>query len=185
MKITIVYPKTITSDIENHIPLFLEDVKKEKKKNTEFETVLLENDGHYFEKWIKFINDNYENLPDYLLLLSDEPIKHSKFSSVKELFAKLLSNKEEFLDRTHWLINLKCNALGYPHHPDLPVKSTFSKVFPSDPSPDVFDFVLGAQSFLSKRRILNRPKSFYTTLHQMLQQKDIDHFTMERLWHYV
>lgn len=193
MKITVACPVSISSEIEKHTDTFLK-----KTKHNEFDIVFLsaedENENknkekeekHYFELWTRFICNRYDNLPDFILLLSDDPIKHSTFKNMTELFDKLADQTDVFLDKTQWLVNLKCNDLGYPHHPDLPIKSSFIKLFSStDPVPELFDFVLGGQSFISKRRILRRPKSFYVSLLQKLQNKEIDRFTMERLWNYL
>lgn len=194
MKIAVVCPGTISSEIEKYSTRFLEKAKSY-EKNKEFEIVFLSSEDinkdvnkeeHYFESWTRFICTRFDNLPDFMLLLSDDPVKHSTFKDMTELFDRLVDKTDTFLDKTQWLVNLKCNDLGYPHHPDLPIKSSFIKLFSStDPVPEIFDFVLGGQSFISKRRILRRPKSFYESLLQKIHDKEIDRFTMERLWNYL
>ncbi len=188
--IGIVFPKTLNIEylIEN-----TKSNKKEKERERERERSKNPNISYfpqeqecYISSWIDFIIENYSNLTDYVLFLGDKPVQYSKFDTLESLLSAVQKHPDMFLDKTQWLHVLKCNETGYPHHPNLHLNDAFVKVFKNSiPKPDVFEFVHGGQAFFSQRRILSRPLTFYENLKDLMQNKTIDYYTSERLWHYI
>ncbi len=189
--IAIVYPYSDENNTMDTLKQLFEKhslLQKNKKEiYPQFLLVPVEKNENYFSVWANYIVDTYAHLPDFVLFLADDPIKYSKFNTLEEFMTTLFNDPTVFIDKTKWLTTVKCNGQGFPHHPNLPVKESYQKVFggsqPNDQ--DVYDFVHGGQAFFSQRRILSRPFPFYSQLKTLLQTQQVDKHSMERLWHYI
>ena len=147
------------------------------------------NEGkNYFLTWVSSIIDFYKNIdtfPDFILFLREDPLKHTPFETEIKLFDELIRFPHMFLDKTYWLLPLKCTKNGLPHHPNLPVDTTYNMVFPNQKVPEIFEFESGAQGMKSKNRFLERPLIFYENLYKQLEAGLIDIYAMERIFSYI
>lgn len=133
-----------------------------------------------FIAWLNYIISNYDDLNQYTMFLREDPLKYTKFQTYEEFYQKLNTNICIFVDKTQWLITIKCNGNGYPHHPNLPIDHVFKEVFNANKVPEVYEFIYGGQIVLTKKQILSHPISFYTNL-----KDNIDEYTLERIWSYI
>lgn len=133
----------------------------------DYNQILLNNVGKEGHSYYKYIYDNYNNLADFTIFLQGNPFDHSR-----DIISKLnnyLNNKDlsidfEFLsDDVH-----DCNLSGCIHHPGLPLVSTYETLFGEKKEKTHFKFGAGAQFIVSKKKILERPKSFYLKICEML-----------------
>lgn len=187
MKICILINRTIEKNDTNLVDNFNQELQRKKiytEHEIQFIPILNQNTSIYFLSWFDFIIKNYDNLPDYILFLREEPFQHSKFENEKDFVEHLVKFPYMFLDRTYWLYPLKCNKEGLPHHPKLSVDKTFQYVFPEKTIPEIFEFDNGAQCMKSKKRILEKSLSFYKDLYTKLETNQIDIYTMERVFSY-
>lgn len=131
--------------------------------------------------YLKYILENYQDLPEYVLFLQANPFQFTTLP--KEKFLTTLREEPSILfDKTQWIQLLRANGQGFPHHPGLPIAEAFSKVFPSLKVPPVFEFSAGSQFMTTKARIQAHSKGFYEDLLKKIKAKEIDNFTIERLW---
>lgn len=140
-----------------------------------------------FQVWLSHIISKYDSLADYTLFLTDDPIQYTRFKNEEQLLSVLEKEPSLFCDKTQWCNVIKCNEVGAPHHPGLPLKQSFTKMFPSMNPPTVYEFVQGAQRLLSKRKILQYPLVFYQNLLKDLSDTEgtLTPFVLERLWAYL
>lgn len=131
------------------------------------EKIKLDNVGRECHTFYTHIYNNYDTLEDYLIFLQGNPFDHSP--NVIKNVNKYLENKEldiefEFISETI----IKCNLYGCIHHPGLPIRDTYQKLF--DDNIDNLDIVFGqgGQFIVSKKQILKKPKSFYKTIVELL-----------------
>ena len=138
-----------------------------------------------FQIWLSHIISKYDSLADYTLFLTDDPIQFTKFKDAEQLLSVLKVEPSLFCDKTQWCNVLKCNENGTPHHPGLPLKQWFTKLFPSMSPPLVYEFVQGGHVLMSKRKIMSHPLVFYQYLLKTLTEGDLSRYILERLWGYL
>ena len=138
-----------------------------------------------FYHWLEYIVTHYHDLNDYTLFLSANPMKHTRFLSLEDLFKVMSYEPSYFMDVTAWAHILKCDGDGKPHHTGLPVRSLYERFFPEIKVPYIFEFVYGGNELMSKRRLQSRPLDFYKVLLASIENKDLDLNTLERLWHQI
>lgn len=192
--INIVIPKTTKTTKNENIISELNSLILEHSKESETQSLTIsliplsysdeEAQTNYFSLWFKYIIDHYDNLPDFIVFLREDPIPLSTLKHTKELILGLSKTPYMFLDRTFWLNSIKCNRKGLPHHPDLPIESLFKELLPSQPIPEIIEFVSGAQAMKSKKQILQKPLSFYTHIFDGLQKGNINVYALERIFQY-
>lgn len=154
---------------------------KGEKLDDSYNQVFLDNVGREGHTYYKYICDNYENLADYNIFLQGNPFDHSPniISNLnKYINAKDLTIDFEFLSEGI----LDCNLYGCIHHTGLPLIDIYEKIFGERKVHMQFKFGAGAQFIVSKKCILNRSKSFYSNIVQMLQnsKNPIECFVIER-----
>jgi hypothetical protein len=154
---------------------------KGEKLDDSYNQVFLDNVGREGHTYYKYICDNYENLPDYTIFLQGNPFDHSP---------NIISNLNKYIKSKDLTINfeflseciLDCNLSGCVHHRGLPLIDTYEKIFGERKVDMKFKFGPGAQFIVSKKFILNRPKSFYSSIVQILEysKNPIEGFVIER-----
>ena len=149
--------------------------------NDGYNEVLLSNVGREGHTYYKHICDNYDNLTDYIIFLQGRPFDHSPniISNLNKYINRLdLSINFEFLSETI----MKCNLTGCRHHSGLPLIDTYKKIFDEKKEYMEFEFGAGAQFIVSKKCILNRPKTFYSKIVEILQNdiNPIEGYVIER-----
>jgi hypothetical protein len=154
---------------------------KGNKLNNGYNEILLSNVGREGHTYYKHICDNYDNLTDYTIFLQGNPFDHSP---------NIICNLNKYIDSIYLNINfeflseliLKSNLSGCAHHPRLPLVDTYEKIFGERKENMKFTFGAGAQFIVSKKCILNRPKTFYSKIVKLLENhvNPIEGFVIER-----
>lgn len=154
---------------------------KGNKLNDNYNEIMLNNVGREGHTYYKHIYDNYENLADYTIFLQGNPFDHSP-NIISDL-KKYIENKDlnidfEFL--SSWIID--CNLTRCIHHANLPLATTYEKIFNIKKSDITFKFGAGAQFIVSKKSILKKPKEFYLNIVKILEYSinPIEGFVVER-----
>lgn len=154
---------------------------KEKKLDDGYNEILLSNVGREGHTYYKHIYDNYDNLTDYTIFLQGKPFDHSP--NIISNLNKYVNNKDlnidfEFLSEHI----LNCNLTSCQYHKDLPLIKTYEILFNEKKEDMEFQFGCGAQFIVSKKKILQRPKQFYLTIIEMLENNinPIEGFVIER-----
>jgi len=135
------------------------------------------NIGRDPETFLYHIIQNYENLPDYLFFLQGRPFDH--FTHLNDTLQNEINkiiNSEIKIDVAPFLTNLYTEKHDY--FIPLNTKYYYSLIFKGD-APDIFAFSAGCQYVVSKKNILNRPKSFYEKIYNMIiATADITNFSI-------
>ena len=147
----------------------------------DFNQTCLNNVGREGHTYYKHICDNYDNLADYTIFLQGNPFDHSP---------NIISNLNNYVNNTDISIDfeflseriLLCNLSGCSHHHGIPLINTYEKIFDERKETMEFNFGVGAQFIVSKKRILKRPKEFYLKIVKMLDNNinPIEGFVIER-----
>ena len=146
------------------------------------------NVGRESETYLRYIIENYDNLPDYVVFLQGNPFDHLKIGNIEFL------NNE--IDSIHDCKSMIClNYIANAGHNAITrTKESFQALFDT-PLPKLFSFSPGAQFIVPKDCILHRPKSFYETIRNVMS--DIDNktisyanclvcpWTIEQMWSYI
>jgi len=116
----------------------------------DYNQILLDNVGREGHTYYKYIYDNYEKLEDYTIFLQGNPFDHSP--NIINNLTKFIDNKNsninfEFLSETI----LDCNLSGCMHHHNIPLISTYKKLFNKKKKNMLFKFGCGAQFIVSKK----------------------------------
>jgi len=152
----------------------------------------LPNVGREPHTFCHYVLENYDNLPDYTILLQGDPLDHIK-RPLNEYLHQLLdtmrmegggdikSEYEPVYDDVHY-----CNGTGHPSHPGLPLGKAYTSLLGQDP-PETFYFPRGGQFIVSRERIRTCTPTFWTILRDVLgrEQNPTMAFIMERLWGYI
>ena len=125
------------------------------------------NVGREGETFLRYIVDNYDRLPDYVVFCQGNPFEHIATGAQNGPILKyLISN--HIATRPKDTINLFCTSHVEPvdKYSGLRMKEYFKLIFDLDVSE--YKFAAGAQYIVPKERILDRPKELYQTLHRMI-----------------
>lgn len=139
-------------------------------------------EGHTF---YNFIVQNYNNLPDYLVLVQGNPFDHSPH---------IIDNLNKFLDAPHdthfqylseEFHDVDLDFKGhYNGTTPLPMRNVWEYIFGTRINdPYEWSFGAGAQFIVSKQAILLRPISVYIRIVELLERScdPIEGYCMERL----
>tara|TARA_B100000035_G_scaffold314193_1_gene329792 strand:- start:12135 stop:14495 length:2361 start_codon:yes stop_codon:yes gene_type:complete len=151
------------------------------KLNNYNNIIELNNVGREGHTYYKYIYDNYDNLPDYVIFLQGHPFDHSP---------NLYKNLNNIIDKNNfknfeWLSELitKDDLNGNPNHPGLEIGKYYEKVFNKKTSLKNFIFGCGAQFIVSKKLILKNTKDFYSNIIKSLDYSinPSEVYSLERL----
>jgi hypothetical protein len=167
-------------------------------------TIKRKNVGREGETFLHHIIANYNNLPDYLILVQGYPFDHmtdineDNFQiKIHELIQQKIDNVQTLFTEKH----IEWHECCVP----LKVKEYFSHFFKEEISEDpvVSVFAAGSQYIIPKQNILHRPIQFYKKIHYMLlnalevtvedanysenefTSESINGWTLERLFMYM
>lgn len=141
------------------------------------------NVGREGHTYYKYICDNYDNLPDYVIFLQGYPFDHTKniINDIKDLYNKNIL--DDFIYLSTCLVNFNFEkGCGYIYILDL--NNTYEKIFKKSSIKDkIYTFGTGAQFMVSRNAILRRPKSFYEGIVNMLGYSidPIEGYGLERI----
>ena len=139
----------------------------------------------YAVQYLKWIIQHFDDSFSYVLFLREDPLKYTTLKTNDELMDTICKTPHKLLDKTFWIPVLRCNEQGQPHHPGLPLKAWFERIFPGVKCPMVFEFPAGSQFFVPKANIVQREKIFLEALIASLEAGELDPCTLERLWFYI
>lgn len=136
------------------------------------ESIPLHNVGRESETFLRYIIDNYNILPDYVVFLQGDPFPHM-ISTTREMFPSDLTKLVESKPTNAVTLFLD----GYPlcHDPNffggLLVKEYYEYLF-EDTCPPIDKLVWsgGCQYLIPKQQILNRDIDVYKKLHSMVSK---------------
>ena len=141
---------------------------KGEELNDGYNEISLPNVGREGHTYYKHIIDNYDNLADYTIFLQGSPFDHSP---------NIISTLHKYNNSTDLNIDfefvsehiLMCNLDWCKYHGFLPLRNTYNKLFNEDKGHMEYEFGIGAQFIVSKKRILKRPKEFYAKIVELLE----------------
>lgn len=146
------------------------------------------NVGRESETYLRFILENYDNLPEYTVFLQGKPFDHLREWSVK--FINKCINSISSPDVPVPLNHLETESHNLKARTVQSFQALFDKEVPSK-----FVFPIGAQYIVPKSCILNRPKSFYELVRKVLVDTNdtreghhnslVSPWTIERMWIYI
>lgn len=154
---------------------------KGSKLTGDYNEILLKNVGREGHTYYKYIFDNYDNLPDYVIFLQGNPFDHSP---------NILHNLYYFTNNNNLNIDFEflseqiitCNLSGCAYHRGLPLIEVYEKLFNIRKTNMFFHFGSGAQFIVSKTQIHRRPRNFYQNIVEMLEKSidPIEGYVIER-----
>ena len=154
---------------------------KGKKLDDSYNYVNLDNVGREGHTYYKYICDNYENLPEYMIFLQGRPFDHSP--NIIKNINKYINSEDldidfEFLSEKI----LECKVSGCRYHKGIPVKKIYNELFDEREEDLKFSFGAGAQFIVSKKAVLKRSKEFYSKIVELLSHNrdPIEGYVIER-----
>jgi hypothetical protein len=141
----------------------------------EFNNLKIYNHENEFISYLNYIIEHYEELPSYIILVKGNPFTSNKYITkvnVKKQVEVLLSNLygEQTCDAIPFF-NKPTTEQQYAY-PGIRAPEYYCKFFEGD-IPTMFEFNNQNQYILSKIGIVNRDKTFYENLRQMLLKNKI------------
>lgn len=139
-------------------------------------TIDIENVGRESEAFLRFIVDNYNDLPQRMVFLQGDPFYHYK--GLYQFLTKPNKNDICFLSD----FNPICDAIGRPHHfEELPLNQILNEL-KIEGSHDTFHFAAGAQYLVPRKYIWNKPWSWWKNAYEVLLFHKTGPWAFERLW---
>jgi hypothetical protein len=135
-----------------------------------------ENVGRESESFLRFIIENYNDLPQRMVFLQGDPDSH--FRGLHQFLTKPNKNEICFLAD----FNPVCDAIGRPHHfEELPLKEILREL-QMDYSMDSFHFAAGAQYLVPRKYILNKSLKWWKNAYEVHKNNKTAPWSFERLW---
>lgn len=150
------------------------------------------NIGREAETYIRFIIDNYDNLPDHIFFVQGNPFDHINIDKKDEFFTIINDSINASYDDYYALNGVKIEMKGRHHDMghDMVYQSLKELLGISKVS---VCYATGAQFIVPRQCILNHPKPFYANIHNKMFKEDISSvgsslvcpWTMEKMWPYI
>ncbi len=147
------------------------------------------NVGRESETYLRFILENYNNLPDYTVFLQGKPFDHLTISSV-EFINQQIELSKDIINTTVPLNNI----LNEQHNKYTRTKESYNTLFNNN-LPAKFSFPPGAQFIVPKQCILCRPYKYYEEITKAIRENNntkakmnnclVCPWTIERMWLYI
>ena len=134
------------------------------------------NIGREGETWLRYIKENYHQLPPVVKFLQGNPVDHC---NVNDVLNFIYGNK---IPETVLPIGkiFTDDANGYPHHPKLKVGATYKNIFNKEKNE--FRFAAGAQYAVNKNCIHSKTLSWWKELYDIYNETEQSPWIFERLW---
>lgn len=146
------------------------------------------NVGREAETYLRYIIENYDNLPDHVVFLQGHPFDH-----LKEHNINFLNDCIQSINNSDVTIPLNY-IVQEPQNKYTRTCESFKALFDS-PLPDKVNVCWGAQYIVPKSCILNRPKEFYEVIRKVMVDVNNTQYimtnclvcpwTLERMWLYI
>ena len=133
----------------------------------------LKNIGREGETFLYHIINNYNELPDYLILLQGDPFCHMTNitpDNFQDNIDKLIKSNIHDIQPLFTHIHIENHYKFY----SIKSKEYYSLIFDEN-IPIQLNFAAGSQYIIPKKNILNRTKNFYIKLKEMLYNSKIIH----------
>lgn len=163
----------------------------------------LPNMGREAHTYLTHILRRYDSLPDYTVFLQGDPFPHMAFDAAGLNAAAhgLAERKKPFGGLAYY--KLKCDGLGRPHSladpesrgkwagwgKDIPVDRVHRALFAGEPPREYLVRAPAGLFFVSRARILARPRAFYRRALDLVEADPHDAantgHAFERLWHLI
>ena len=152
------------------------EVRLYTKENPESKYNVPVNRGNEASAYLKYFIDNYEDLPEYSILLHDHEYSYHQEGSIIDAISAKIGTSEKF-----WNFNIKSEAEFYGYEQDelINLYNIFLKEYCGDLyqyGEYIFGRKLFAQFLLHKSLILGRPKEMYEKIYEWLITKPVDRF---------
>jgi hypothetical protein len=171
-------------------------VYNKNEKQTEYHTINLPNLGRESNTYLKYIVDNYDNLPEVVVFmqgkddhLSTVNIKH--FLNKMELFpARKVEGNLTIFDKSRLGLSKEHRIPRYGGKTLIPAEYDFNTWFTKyirKELPNYFCVFWGACFLVRKEAIRSKPIQFYFELYQQTmvgEAIELGHF-FERSWYYI
>jgi len=133
----------------------------------------------YVLSYLEYIIDNYENLPEYNYFFRTSQIV-SQCPTILDEIDHLVEVPFRSLSKAI----LTADPTGAPHHPNLPIRGLWERVYEGISCPESLEFGAGAQFVVSREAIEINSLDFYVNLLDLLKNnfQQVRDFCMERLW---
>jgi hypothetical protein len=139
--------------------------------NLTIDSIKSENIGREGESFLRYILDNYNNLPDRICFLQGNPFDHCP-----EVLS--LCNDDSYFGFIG--SETSCDGSGTPHHPGLPVSILCDLIGIS--TQDIYKFHIGGQMIVSKDHIHNRTIEWWKECYAHYCNNEHSPWVFERLW---
>lgn len=139
------------------------------------ESVTVPNKGRESEVFLRYIKENYFNLPSYIVFLQGDP--HYHCPNVIEL---INSHSDEYFKSlsTRFVVD---DETGAPNHPGLPIKE-IAQLLNLNTISQFYQFGPGAQYIVSKELILNKTFDWWCNAYEIHENFKLSPWVYERLW---
>lgn len=146
-------------------------------KGPEVEGVInIPNVGRESETMLRYIIENYENIPENVTFLQGDPFPHSH-NIINQVNDYTESNRLIYLsDR-----NCTDNINGEPNHPGLPIKQ-FLIDLGLDSTDRLFEFAQGAHYIVPRSMIWNKTLSWWKNAYNVHNNQPLSPWITERVW---
>tara|TARA_A100001015_G_scaffold321162_1_gene450503 strand:+ start:404 stop:1036 length:633 start_codon:yes stop_codon:yes gene_type:complete len=147
------------------------------KSNNDIKNAIkLKNIGNEGETFLHHIIENYNNLPEYLIIVQGNPFDHMNNVNYKNFQNKIDKLVKSNIDN---ITPLFTNNLREKHYrfKSLKTPEYYSYLF-KGPVPMDMIFAAGCQYIIPKNNIINRPIEFYKKVHKMLINNTITEVNM-------
>lgn len=149
------------------------------------------NIGHEAHSYLKFIIDNYENLPEYVFFTQGNPFDHIIHNLNFYIYPEYSIIGKFVLDKSYKYYLTNMHITEWKGKLDLcedPFDIWFMKYIDSSINPKIDNLFIcyGAIFTIQKKHILSRSKLYYEELIQQLNSPhpETAHF-LERSWYYI
>jgi hypothetical protein len=128
----------------------------------DFERIVhVPNEGREGETYLRYITENYEEIPDLVVFLQGNPFDH--FPRLFEVL-KENENTKEIVSLGN---NTFCDLNGNDSYPGLPMGHFRNLIIPGHSSDGRIDFIAGAQFIIPGDMIRNKPIEWWNELRDL------------------
>ena len=143
-----------------------------------FEYVNVPNYGRESEVFLRYIIENYNNLPKHVIFLQGDPFYHCP--DLINLINPIIVNNISEIKALSKFIAID-DEFGYPNHPNLPIRNISNLLGLSDKT-ETFEFGAGAQYIINRNCILSKSLAWWENAYNVHMLNHLSPWVFERLW---
>ena len=152
-------------------------IYKKGEKIDYFKTINIENIGRESEAFLRFIIENYDDLPEKIVFLQGDPFYHYKASID---FINNCSNQKDLVLLSDFIPI--CDEIGRPHHFETLPLLEMLKELKINTSEKMFRFAAGAQYLVLKKHIISKSLDWWKNAYNIHKYYKTAPWSFERLW---